>query len=191
MAVSQRPTTALSVTGAHDQLPGVEHTDNVWLSPAARRVMAVLRIAFGFTFLWAFLDKTFGWGFATPAERAWVNGGDPTAGYLANVEGTFGSTFQSLAGQPWVSWLFMAGLLGIGIALLSGAGLRIAAATGALLYGLMYLAALPLQNNPVIDDHLTGAIVLILLALAHAGDTWGLGSWWKSTGLVKRAPALR
>jgi thiosulfate dehydrogenase [quinone] large subunit len=191
MAVTQRRTTPLSQTGDHDQMSGVEHTNNIWLSPAARRVMAVLRIAFGFTFLWAFLDKTFGLGFATPADRAWVNGGDPTAGFLANTEGTFASTFQSLAGQPWVSWLFMAALLGIGVALLTGAGLRIAAVSGALLYVLMYLAALPLTTNPVIDDHLTGAVILAFFALAYAGDTWGLGNWWKGTALVRRFPVLR
>ncbi|WP_237565590.1 hypothetical protein [Ornithinimicrobium cavernae] len=191
MAVIQRRTTPLSPTGDHDHLRGVEHTNNIWLSLAARRVMAVLRIAFGFTFLWAFLDKTFGLGFATPTDRAWINGGDPTAGYLSNAEGTFGATFQSLAGQAWVTWLFMAGLLGIGVALLAGAGLRIAAVSGVLLYGLMYLAALPLENNPVIDDHVIGAIVLVFLALAHTGDTWGLGNWWKNTEVVRRVPALR
>ncbi|TMR37519.1 hypothetical protein ETD85_07950 [Nonomuraea zeae] len=41
---------------------------------AARRpvdyVWAAARIAIGWIFLWAFLDKTFGWGFATPANRA-------------------------------------------------------------------------------------------------------------------------
>ena len=46
-------------------------------SLAARRVLAVLRIMFGFYFLWAFLDKTFGLGFATPAAKAWINGGSP------------------------------------------------------------------------------------------------------------------
>ena len=56
-------------------------------SLAARRALAVLRIMFGFYFLWAFLDKTFGLGFSTPAERAWINGGSPTRGFLSGVEG--------------------------------------------------------------------------------------------------------
>jgi len=194
MATRIRRTTTIAATtvhGAHDELVGVEHTNNHWLSPAARRVMAVVRIMFGFTFLWAFVDKTFGLGFATPAERAWVNGGDPTFGYLSNADGTFGSFFQGLAGQAWVTWLFMLGLLGIGLALIGGIGMRIAAVAGALMYGLMYLASLPLENNPVVDDHLTGAVIVVLLALAYAGDTWGLGNWWKQTALVKRFPWLR
>jgi thiosulfate dehydrogenase [quinone] large subunit len=188
---SSKATPAADVHGSHDELPGVEHTSNVWNSLAARRMLAVVRIMFGFTFLWAFLDKTFGLGFATPSERAWVNGGDPTAGYLSNNEGTFSTFFQGLAGDWWVSPLFMAGLLGIGIALLAGAGMRIAAVSGALMYGFMYLAALPLENNPVVDDHLTGAAIVVTLALVYAGDTWGIGSWWKQTSIVKRFPVLR
>ena len=47
--------------------------------PALGWVWPVLRIALGFVFLWTFLDKTFGLGFATPAEKAWVTGASPTA----------------------------------------------------------------------------------------------------------------
>ena len=38
----------------------------------ARIVFAALRIVLGFTFFWAFLDKVFGLGYATPSERAWI-----------------------------------------------------------------------------------------------------------------------
>ncbi|KAB8181519.1 hypothetical protein FH608_051010 [Nonomuraea phyllanthi] len=83
-------------------------------------VWAVARISIGWIFLWAFLDKTFGWGFATPAAKAWINGGSPTTGFLKGTgEHALGGFFGSLAGQAWVDWLFMAGLLGIG---LTGAG---------------------------------------------------------------------
>lgn len=195
MAIPTRSTatqgTPTSVHGAHDELVGVEHTGNHWLSLSARRVMAVLRIMFGFTFVWAFLDKTFGLGFATPAAKAWVSGGDPTMGYLSNSEGTFGAAFQSLAGQFWVSPVFMLGLLGIGLALIAGVGLRIAAVAGVLMYGFMYLASLPLETNPIVDDHLIGAVILVLFALAYAGDTWGLGTWWKNISVTKRFPILR
>lgn len=170
--------------------PGSQDTPYV-LSKPARQVMAVLRILFGIVFLWAFFDKLFGLGMGTPSERAVVNGGDPTFGYLSNNEGTFASFFTGLAGQGWVSWLFMIGLLGIGIALITGAGLRIAAITGGLLYVFMWLSAFPLENNPFVDDHLLGAVSLALFALANAGDTWGLGSWWKDTEVVHKAPILR
>ncbi|MGB3184315.1 MAG: hypothetical protein WBG36_00585 [Ornithinimicrobium sp.] len=160
-------------------------------SGPARMLLGVLRILFGFIFLWAFLDKLLGLGKATPSENAWVNGGDPTFGYLANNEGTFSSFFTSLAGQEWVTWLFMLGLLGIGLALITGAGMWIAAVTGGLLYLFMWFAAWPLENNPFVDDHLTGALIVVFFALAGAGDTLGIGKWWKQTALVQRVPVLR
>src|SRR5690242_13255353 len=80
-------------------------------SPTARRVLAVLRIMFGFIFLWAFLDKMFGLGFATPAAKAWINGGSPTKGYLSSSEGPFAGFYHAIAGNGFVNVLFMLGLL--------------------------------------------------------------------------------
>jgi thiosulfate dehydrogenase [quinone] large subunit len=161
------------------------------MTPGAAKVFAVSRILIGLVFLWAFLDKMFGLGFATPSERSWLNGGSPTTGYLGNLEGTFASQFGSLAGKGWADWLFMIGLLGIGVALVAGIAMRLAAASGALLLMLMWAASLPLENNPVIDDHVVYAVVLVGLGLAYAGDTWGFGKVWARTGLVQRMPWLR
>ncbi|GGK93993.1 hypothetical protein Sme01_58340 [Sphaerisporangium melleum] len=158
----------------------------------ADHVFAVARIAIGWIFLWAFLDKLFGWGFATPANRAWIHGGSPTTGFLkGTTDHTFGGLFTALAGQAWVDWLFMLGLAGIGTALILGAGMRIAATTGGLLLLFMWAAELPLANNPFMDDHIIYAIVLAGLALAGAGDTLGIGEWWSSTAIVKRHPILK
>ena len=161
-------------------------------SVVARRVLAVLRIAFGFYFLWAFLDKTFGLGFATPAERAWIRGGDPTFGYLSNTPaGPFAGFYKSLAGNPLISWLFMIALLAIGLALILGIGLRIAGVAGALLYVMMWSVALPPTTNPFLDTHLTGALTLVLFAVTNAGDTWGLGRWWNNLPFVAKNQWLR
>lgn len=51
---------------------------------AARYLLAGIRIALGFIFLWAFLDKVFGLGFSTPSAKAWINGGNPSQGFLAS-----------------------------------------------------------------------------------------------------------
>ncbi len=155
-------------------------------SLAARRALAVLRIMFGFYFLWAFLDKTFGLGFSTPAERAWVNGGSPTRGFLSGVEGPFAGIYTAIAGNAFIDILFMVGLLGIGLALILGIGMRVAAVSGAILYVLMWTAALPMTTNPILDDHITGAMTLIVLALTAAGTTWGLGTWWASRPVVQK-----
>ena len=70
----------------------------------------------------------------------------------------------------------MLGLLGIGVALILGIGMRFAAGAGAALYLMMYAASLPLDNNPLVDDHLLGAVSVVVLGLTLAGDTWGLGT---------------
>jgi len=123
--------------------------------------LATLRILLGFIFLWAFLDKTFGLGFATKSTGAWINGGSPTAGFLTHgTQGPFASFFQGLAGVPMVDWLFMLGLLFIGVTLLAKRFLKWGAFAGIVMMALMYLAALWPANNPLIDEHI---IYLFLL----------------------------
>ena len=160
------------------------------MTTTAAKVVAVLRIATGLLFLWAFLDKTFGWGYATTSQNAWINGGSPTKGFLSSVDvGPLASMLRSWAGAPWADWLFMLGLLGVGLAVLLGVGLRISAIAGTLMMALMWIAEWPLarfteagkatqSTNPIIDYHLMYAIVLIVLAAVYAGNTWGWGRRW-------------
>ena len=172
---------------------------------SARRGLAVLRIGFGLTFLWAFFDKLLALGYHTGVndqtgavdrfgDAAWIHGGSPTFGFLSfgvPADNPMHGFFTGMAGDAWADWLFMAGLLGIGLALTSGVGIRLAAISGGILYAMMWLASLPLDNNPVIDDHLIGAVALTVFALTLAGDTWGLGKTWAKTNLVRRLPILR
>jgi thiosulfate dehydrogenase [quinone] large subunit len=159
---------------------------------AVRYTLAGLRLALGWIFLWAFLDKLFGFGLATPAKAAWINGGSPTKGFLGNaVAGPFEGIYHNIAGAAWADWLFMAGLAAIGTALVLGIGLRVAAAAGSLLLVLMWTAVLPPENNPFLDDHLVYAGVLVLLALTAAGDTLGLGKVWGGLPVVRRLSWLR
>ena len=58
---------------------------------------------------------------------------------------------MNIAGDGWADWLFMLGLLGIGIALTLGIAMRIAALSAAVLYVLMWTLALPPVNNPIVD----------------------------------------
>jgi thiosulfate dehydrogenase [quinone] large subunit len=154
---------------------------------ATRYLLAGIRLALGWVFLWAFLDKLFGLGLSTPATNSWLNGGSPTAGFLGKAAtGPFTGFYHSIAGSVVVDVLFMAALLGIGIALILGIGMRIAAGAGALLLVLMWTAVLPPENNPFMDDHLIYAAVLVVLALMGAGDVLGLGHRWAATPLVRR-----
>jgi thiosulfate dehydrogenase [quinone] large subunit len=167
---------------------------------AGARVWALLRLALGFVFLWAFADKLLALGFATGrAENgtvdvlgadAWINGGSPTSGFLANAtDGPLAGLFQDIAGVAVVDWLFMLGMLGVGVALMLGIAMRLAAVAGATQMLLIRVATVP-ENNPVIDQHVVYAIALFALAVAAAGDRWGLGRAWRRTRLVRRFPLL-
>jgi thiosulfate dehydrogenase [quinone] large subunit len=118
------------------------------------------------------LDKLFGLGFATCREaktgsvdvlcsKAWLEGGSPTGGFLKNAtQGPLAGFYESLAGHAWVDWLFMAGLLLIGLALVTGTAMKLAAVSGSLMLLMMWSAVLWPANNPVLDDHIIYIVVL-------------------------------
>ncbi|MCX4767919.1 hypothetical protein OG562_44695 [Streptomyces sp. NBC_01275] len=164
---------------------------------------ASLRLLTGFVFLWAFLDKTFGLGYATPSGKGWIDGGSPTKGFLGSVAaGPMESTFHSWAGDLWADRLFMLGLLGIGLALVAGVALRLAAVAGTMMMALMWIAEWPpakhlsdgsasMSPNPFVDYHLIYAVALIVLAAAAAGDTLGAGRLWARLPFVRDHDWLR
>jgi thiosulfate dehydrogenase [quinone] large subunit len=190
-----------------DRTPHLDGTTEpapiVTVTGALARSLAVLRIGFGLTFLWAFFDKLLALGYSTGrdpvtdnvdyfGDAAWINGGSPTEGFLANAaKGPFKDFYNNIAGAAWADTLFMLGLLGIGVTLTFGIGMRFAAVAGATMYVLMWSVLLHPDNNPVLDDHLLGAVTVVVLALALAGDTWGLGRWWSRLSLVKNNAFLR
>ncbi|MCX5001650.1 hypothetical protein OHB05_03260 [Streptomyces sp. NBC_00638] len=183
------------------QAPGEAVTSSATV--VASYAFAGLRLLTGFVFLWAFLDKTFGFGYATPSGKGWIDGGSPTKGFLGGVAaGPMESTFHSWAGDTWADWLFMAGLLGVGVALIAGVALRLAAVAGTVMMALMWVAEWPparhlsdgspsMSTNPFADYHVIYAVVLIALAAAGAGATWGLGRLWARLPFVGRNPWLR
>jgi thiosulfate dehydrogenase (quinone) large subunit len=190
----KRKDDAMTTTPHRRDLPAhaTEPVRSPFITTAAGRALAVLRIVVGLSFLWAFVDKVFGLGYATKSGKGWIDGGDPTAGFLGKgTSGPFADFYQSLAGDWWVSPLFMVGLAGIGFALTFGVGMRIAAVAGTLLYLLMWSANLPPENNPVLDDHIVGAVTVVVLALVAAGNVWGFGKWWSSLDFVRKYPWMR
>lgn len=157
----------------------------------------------GFVFLWAFFDKTLGWAYATGAGKGWIDGGSPTKGFLSGVAaGPLQSAFHGMAGEPWADWLFMLGLLAVGVTVMSGVALRFAAVAGTVMMALMWAAEWPpaqhlssgapsMSSNPVVDYHVLYAALLIALAVGNAGRFWGLGRIWERMPLVRSNPWLR
>ncbi|MBH0128915.1 DoxX family protein [Salinibacterium sp. NK8237] len=189
--------TATAPPTSLDETPkAVTAESDLVVTSTGRRVLAVLRLATGFLFLWAFLDKTFGLGFSTPVERAWINGGGPSQGFLTGdgVVGPLKPAFAAIA-SPASDILFMLGMIGIGVAVMLGIGLRISAVAGTIMMLLMYLAEWPFaanagSTNPLVDYHIIYALALITIAFLSAGDTWGVGRAWKRLSIVQKMPWL-
>jgi len=198
MAVREEPRPTSSM-----QVPAVEAADTAprhgaVMTPIAAKAAAVVRVATGFVFLWAFLDKTFGWHYATGSGKGWIDGGSPTKGFLSGVQaGPLQSFFHDIAGKGWADALFMLGLLGIGLALAGGVALRLTAVAGTVLMAMMWAAEWPpaqhlstgaptMSSNPFMDYHVLYAAVMVLMAAAYAGNTWGLGRIWARIPFVRR-----
>ncbi|WP_316783643.1 hypothetical protein [Streptomyces sasae] len=200
MAVHNHPQRHLGfrLSSRHRAEAVPQAADTATVTVTGAHVLAGLRLLTGFVFLWAFLDKTFGFGYATPSGKGWIDGGSPTKGFLSSVAaGPLESTFHDWAGAGWADWLFMLGLLGIGLALVSGVALRLTAVAGTAMMALMWMAEWPpakhlsdgslsMSTNPFADYHLIYAVVLIALAAAGAGATWGLGKVWARLPFVSR-----
>ncbi len=164
--------------------------------------LALARISLGLIFLWAFFDKLFGLGFTTcktaamsvvhtGCSQAWLQGGSPTVGFLKHAtKGPFASLFRNLAGHSWVDYLFMAGLLAIGVGLLLGIGVKLSVWAGSVMLLLMWAASLWPANNPLLDEHIVYIFVLVAIGLANAQQKWGLRDWWLKQPVVRNLPLL-
>ena len=162
-----------------------------------------LRLSLGLIFLWAFVDKLFGLGFATcrnaetgavtyMCQNAWINGGSPTTGFLKfAATGPFASFYNMLAGNAIIDVLFMLGLLTVGITLTLGIAMRLGSYIGALMVFLMWTALLPPENNPLLDDHIVYLFAFLVLAGSKAGEIFSLDKWWAKTSLAKKYRLLR
>lgn len=163
----------------------VVYAEDIVTSKLARQTLALGRILLGFYFFWAFIDKIFGLNFSTAPEQSVLSGASPAQGFINNaVSGPFAGLIQLFA-NPLGDLLFMLALLGLGVALLLGVGQKVTMIAGATFMFVLYLSLFPpamigSATNPIIDDHWFVGILIVVVCLTRAGDTWGLGKWWAS-----------
>ena len=159
----------------------------------------VLRLLLGWSFVWAFIDKMFGFGFSTCraadssaidffCDAAMIRGGSPTYGVLEfGTQGSHtGGLFSWMApsGPDAINFAdvgFMLALLAGGVALMLGLGTRIAAIGGAALMMFMFLAldVWP-ETNPVNSSHTIEMVAFLGIATVGPGR-FALQSWWDRT----------
>lgn len=138
-----------------------------------RNIILALRFSMSFIMLWAFFDKTLGLGFNTQAGMGWIDGVSPTDGFLRMaVKGPFTPVFNAMAGSGLVEWLFMMGLLGVGLSFLIGHSMKFAGYCGAAMMVLMYLSLLLPVFNPVVDEHIIYALVFVLVGVSKEARSW-------------------
>jgi thiosulfate dehydrogenase [quinone] large subunit len=203
------PPTLESIT--HPATPAVGHGATAddhasVVTPNSQRVGALgllgLRLAIGFEFLWAFLDKVFGFGWHTASGKAWIHGGSPTTGFLSGVHvGPLQGAFRAMAGVTAIDWLFMMGLLCVGVALILGVALRPAAISGGLILAMMYVASWPFaklsegvptaSTNPIIDDHIVSFMALVAIGAFAAMSAGALSRRWSALATVRSHSWLR
>lgn len=167
------------------------------INDASMYVWSILRIMLGFMFLWAFLDKLFGLGVSTCSGKslgcsaAWVHGGSPTTGFLGHATtGPLATFYNNLSGHMWVDWLFMLGLLFVGLGLFFGTWIKSAAFVGIVMLLLMWSALLWPVNAPGIDEHIIYAFVLFGVAVTAEYQIWTTRRWWDKTAIAKALPFL-
>lgn len=155
-------------------------------------IFLLLRLAMGFLFFWAFIDKLFGLSFATQPDKSWIKGVSPTYGFLKfGVHGPLQQLFSQLAGNSIIDWLFMGGLLFVGLALLLGICVKLASILGSILLLLIYLSLFPTTNNPILDEHIVYILVLLLLGYSQTEPILSMRKWWKKMSLVKKYQILQ
>jgi thiosulfate dehydrogenase [quinone] large subunit len=168
------------------------------LTQGQQRLAAIVRVAVGFIFLTAGVDKAFiaAEPFSAAGFLKFATGGTPVLG--APIEGVvYNPTHElwvALAGNaalmPVVNWLVVFGQVAIGIALILGLGTRFAALMGTLMMGFFFLAAWEFEHG-IVNQHLTYALVTAFIGYIGAGRFYGLDAVVEKLAVVRQAPQLR
>ncbi len=160
--------------------------------------LAALRILLGAGFLYAGLEKVLDFagsgkpftstGFLQFGTGGALPGSDPKA-----IVNPTHDLWVSLAGNPGlvsvVNFLVVAGELAIGVALIIGLATRFAGVMGAILMGLITVAAWSFAFGPLNETMLYAAVALYL-AYAQAGLAYGVDAVLEKTEVVTHRPAL-
>ena len=146
--------------------------------------VAVLRVAVGFIFLFAGLEKVIGGAGAWSAAGFLQHGTAGTLGWpwiSEVVEGTIYNPTQpfwvALADNDFamsiINLLVPWGQIGIGVGLMLGLLTRFSAAMGTLMMLLFFFAAWDIEFG-VVNQHLTYALVTFVLGYLGTGNFYGL-----------------
>lgn len=154
-------------------------------------VKGASRFIMGWIFFWPFLDKMFGLGHETPAGMGLIDGFSPTSFVTQIADGWFKDFFISIGGNPVTDFLFMAGLLLIGLTMIVGITSKITTISGCAFCFVLYLAEFPPKTALILDYHLVFILFMIVLYLFGTYETYSLMKWWKKMPIVRDYAVLQ
>ncbi len=159
------------------------------------KATAIMRIALGFGFLYAGLDKVLQLGGGGPFSAAgFLKGGTlgsvPGSATGVVVNPTHGF-WVALAGNTdlmgLINFLVQFGEIAVGLCLILGLATRFSGIMGALMTGLFFVASWSFSTGVVNEDFLYAALA-IYLAVVGAGAVWGLDGYLARTQLLAKTP---
>ncbi|WP_226004422.1 DoxX family protein [Natrinema salinisoli] len=156
-----------------------EYADSV-----AGYVLVAVRLLVGYWFLHS------GW-----TKFAFV-AGEPfdAAGYLQNASSPIAGLFEVVAGTPWLlevtNVMIPLGEFLIGLGLILGALVRLAAFFGGVLMTLFYLGNADWAHGYVNGD-LLGLLMFVIVGVFAAGRILGVDAYLEETAFVRQRPWLR
>jgi thiosulfate dehydrogenase [quinone] large subunit len=163
--------------------------------------IVLLRVAMGWIFLQAGLDKWTGNGIDGIQDQP-LTGGFDAGGYLNNAlhpDNPLQSVFADMAGYSFIDPLVVWGQILIGVALVLGIVVRWSAFWGAVMMFLFWLshlqggllAGLPLEHGWVVDETIVYTAVLLGLGAIGAGRILGLDARLEESDVVQNNTWLR
>ncbi len=93
-----------------------------------------------------------------------------------------------MAGSSVIDWLYMGGLLFVGLAFITGAALRPASIFGAMMVALFYFSLFPPKTNPLLDDHVVLFILFLAYGTGEVGHPTSFDEWWRKTAVAQALP---
>ncbi len=159
------------------------------------KATAIMRIALGFGFLYAGLEKALDLsgggpfsaaGFLKFATLGTLPGSNPKV-VVNPTHDLWVSLASNGALMPVINTLVVLGEIGIGLALVLGLATRFAGVMGALLTGLFFVASWSFANG-VINEQFLYAALSLYLAFVGAGAVWGLDGVLARTQLLAKTP---
>ncbi|WP_136688189.1 DoxX family protein [Halorhabdus amylolytica] len=140
----------------------------------------LLRLIVGWWFLHAGLDKILNW----PFDASWFVGSEGT------VVSPIMAPFSSGIGLEIVNFMVPVGQTLIGLGLIVGCLLRLAAFFGAFLM-VFFTTANQDWAHGMVNGDLMGLVLFIALIVLGAGRVWGLDAYIERTALVRNNQWLR